>query len=130
MRIHGKRQVGAALAALALALVVESPALAGDTTPTPAASQSVRVATSMVYKAAVANRDITMRAINDAFAKAVKRAKKDLSAALAKATSPAAKSAAAAKFKDAIDKASAARQAALDSLPELPPLPLGKTASK
>lgn len=128
--IHGKRQAGAVLTALVLSFAASVSASAAEPSPTPSASQSARVATSMVYKSAVANRAITMMAINDAFTKAVKRAKKELSAALAKATTPALKSAAAAKFKDAIDKASAARQAALDSLPALPPLPTGKTTTK
>lgn len=128
--IHGKRQVGAALSALALALVVNAPARAADATPSPAAAQSARVATSMVYKAALANRKITIQAINEAFTKAVKRAKKDFSAAVAKATTPSQKSAAAAKFRDAINKATAIRQAALDSLPELPPTATAKAAAK
>lgn len=128
--IHGTRRVGAALAALALAFVVDVPAFAGDATPSPSASQTVRAATSLVYNAAVTNRDLTMMAINEAFTKAVKRAKKELSAALAKSTTPALKSAAVARFKDAIDRASAIRQAAIDSLPSLPPAPAGKSASK
>lgn len=118
------------LAVLALAFVVDAPAYAGDATPSPWPSHKVRAATSLVYNAAVTNRDLTMMAINEAFTKAVKRAKKELSAALATANTPALKSAAVARFKDAIDRASATRQAAIDSLPPLPPAPAGKSAKK
>lgn len=93
-------------------------------------SKSAWSATAKVYKAAVLNRELTVKAINDEFTKSVKRAKKDFTAALSKATSPALKSAASARYKDAIDRATAARQAALDALPTLPPLPGSKVSSK
>ena len=110
--------------------------MAAGSTPAPTvsatadSSKTAWVATSKVYKAALLNREITVKAINEEFTKAVKSAKKDFSAAMAKATTPAQKSAAAARFKDAIDRASALRQAALDSLPALPPLPGAKVASR
>lgn len=132
MNIRARHQAAAALTALALALVVAAPARASDTTPSPSPSvrKSVAVATVLVYKAALANRETTMKAINTAFSKAVKHAKKDLNAALSRSSSPSLKSAAAAKFKDAIDRASAARQAALNSLPALPPVPKAKASGK
>lgn len=130
------RPLAAVLATLSLALVTQHPVMAAGSTPAPTvsatadSSKTAWVATSKVYKAALLNREITVKAINEEFTKAVKRAKKDFSAAMAKATTPAQKSAAAARFKDAIDRASALRQAALDSLPALPPLPGAKVASR
>ena len=87
-------------------------------------------ANATLYKSALVNRDISTRAINDVFTKAVKRAKKDLSAALASAKLPKQKSAAAARFKEVLDRATAVRQAALDALPQLPPNPGAKPPAK
>lgn len=138
MRLRGTRLGAAALATFALTLTAAAPALADDETPgqsqstsAPSAAQSkaLWLATSRVYKAAATNRELTIRAINDAFTKSVKRAKKDFSEALDRATTPAQKSAATARFKDAIDRATALRKAALDALPKLPPSPGASPAS-
>lgn len=130
--IRRTRPALAALAACILAVTINGPASARDATPSPSgtqvsdaelakASKSALVATTKLYKAALTNRILTTRAINEAFAKAVKRAKQEQAAALAKATTPAQRSAAASRFKSQIDRAVAIRQASLDSLPQLPP---------
>ncbi len=75
------------------------------------------------YKAALAVRAAAVVKINETFTARVKHAKADLEAVRSQANTPAAKSAAAARFADAVSVASAIRQAALDSLPPLPPSP-------
>lgn len=130
--IRWKRPALTALIACILVATTSGPASAQDATPSPSsiqisdaelakASKSALVATTKLYKAALSNRILTTRAINEAFAKAVKRAKQEQAAALAKASTPAQRSAAASRFKSRIDRAVAIRQAALDSLPQLPP---------
>jgi len=141
--MRGMRPMAAVLAAIVLTFACEVPARAQSPAPTPTPSSTVQTLTRMavlnksawtasvkLYKAALANRVITTTAINATFTKVVKRAKRDLGLALAKATTPAQKSAANARFRDAIDKATALRQASLDSLPELPPAPGPRPSTK
>jgi hypothetical protein len=131
-----KRPLVAALTSLALLAV--TPSIARADNPSPQATAALRAdlgksawnASAKMYKAALANRDITTRAINEVFTKAVKHAKKDLSTALASAKVPKQKSAAAARFKDALDQATAMRQAAINALPQLPPNPGPKPSGK
>lgn len=82
------------------------------------------------YKAAVAARAAAVMVINDTFTASVKHAKADFDVTKAQANTPAAKSAAAARFADAVSAAAAVRQAALDALPALPPAPGPKPTLK
>ena len=122
----------------ALTILASTPVAARADDPTPQPTLAFRAQLSLaawtanakLYKSALVNRDISTRAINDVFTKAVKRAKKDLSTALASAKLPKQKSAAAARFKEVLDRATAVRQAALDALPQLPPNPGAKPPAK
>jgi len=130
------RPLATVIATFALAMSLAAPAAAANGSPSPSPTsssdqgKSALAATAKLYKSAVMNRDITMRAINDEFTLAIKRAKRSFSIAMSKASSPAMKSSAAARFKDAIDRATATRQAALDSLPLLPPSPAPRPNGK
>ena len=85
---------------------------------------------SRTYKAAAAVRATAVVSINETFTAAVRRAKTEFEAVRAQVNTPAAKSAAAARFADAVSAAAAMRQAALDSLPPLPPSPGSKPTLK
>ncbi len=86
--------------------------------------------TNKAYKAAAATRALAVIAINETFTASVRRAKADFDVTRAHANTPAAKSAAAARFADAVSIASAVRQAALDALPPLPPAPGPRPTAK
>ena len=82
------------------------------------------------YKAAVTAREKAMQMVNEAFTKSVQRAKFDLAAALARAGTPTEQMAAQARFREALDRATSQRQAAIEDLPELPPAPGPKPTLK
>lgn len=138
-RRPGRRAAAAALC-LVLSASVASPAIAADNKPTPAASvagpltlreaTALWVASTKVYKAALANRAITLRAINEAFAKAVARAKAEYETTQFRAAAPAMSNSAAARYKEAVERAAAVRQAAIDALPTLPANPGPKPTLK
>lgn len=108
----------------------------GSKKPVKVTEQELRVAieawtvATKVYKSAVAARAAAVMVINDTFTASVKRAKADFDVTKVQANTPAAKSAASARFADAVSAASAMRQAALDALPSLPPNPGPKPTLK
>lgn len=132
------RPAAALLLALALTAPIISSASAADAKPSasPTATLTLREATALwaasakVYKAALANRTITLRAINEAFAKAVSRAKAEYDSTQVRSAAPALSNSAAARYKDAVERAAAVRQAAIDALPALPPNPGAKPTAK
>lgn len=85
---------------------------------------------SRLYKAATAKRAAAVVAIYETFTASVKRAKFEFEAIRAQVNTPSAKSAAAARFADAVRTASAVHQAELDALPPLPPAPGAKPTLK
>lgn len=133
------------LASVALLLTPVAPASAKDARPTPAASVNVDspafkallkdaiaawTASGKLYKSAVANRAATLKAINETFARAVTRAKADYDGSQSRMAAPSLQNNAAARYKDTLEKAVAIRQAAIDGLPELPPVPGPKPTVK
>lgn len=97
-------------------------------------AMAVWKASMKAYKLAATARDKAMRVINDAFAKSVQRAKADFAQALARSKAAADQAAATARLRDAIDLATATRQAAIDALPAMPappgPAPTAKTLQR
>lgn len=82
------------------------------------------------YKLAVSTRERAVKAINDAFAKSVQRARAEFKAAMARAVSPSDEARAQSALRAAIALAAATRQAALDALIPLPPTPGSKPTAK